>query len=178
MPFPDAAAKIAAMTDALAAARSATADFRARLRTLVLGTASPDGLPDVSVAPAVLDPTGAFVICISGLAAHTRNLRANPRASVLLAADEADTPQPFARRRLTFACTAQPVARGTAGHATLFAALREKFGPTLDVLAGLPDFDLVRLVPTHGRLVLGFGAAYDVAPLDWQTVTPLARPAR
>ena len=163
---------------ALAVARTATADFRARLRTVVLGTASPDGIPDASVAPTVLDATGAFVICISGLAAHTRHLRANPRASVLLAADEADMPQPFARRRLTFACTAQPVARGTAEHAALFAALREKFGPTLEVLAALPDFDLVRLVPTAGRLVLGFGAAYDVAPLDWQTVTPLARPAR
>ncbi len=166
------------MSDALAAARTATADFRARLSTVILGTASSDGTPDASVAPTVIDTTGAFVICISGLAAHTRNLRANPRASVLLAVDEADTPQPFARRRLTFACTAQPVARGTPEHATLFAALREKFGPTLDVLAGLPDFDLVRLVPTGGRLVLGFGAAYDVDPLDWQTVTPVARPAR
>jgi putative heme iron utilization protein len=166
------------MTDALAAARTATADFRAQLRTLVLGTAASDGTPDASIAPAIVDRSGAFVICISGLAAHTRNLRANPRASVLLAADEAATPQPFARRRLTFTCTAQPVARGTPEHAALFAALREKFGPTLDVLAGLPDFDLVRLVPTAGRLVLGFGAAYDVAPLDWQTVTPVSRPAR
>jgi len=166
------------MSEALQRAREAIAHFRTHLATVVLGTASTEGDPDASVAAALLAPDGAFVIYISGLAAHTRNLRANPRASVLLAADEADMPQPLARRRLTFACTAHPVARGTAEHAALFAALREKFGPPLDVLAALPDFDLVRLVPTAGRLVLGFGAAYDVAPLDWQTVTPLARPAR
>ncbi len=166
------------MSDPLAAARAATAEFRRTLRTVILGTAAPDGTPDASVAAAVLDATGAFVITISGLSVHTRHLRANPRASVLLVADEADTPNALARRRLTFACTAEPVAAGSPDHAPLVAALREKFGPTIDVVTALPDFQLLRLLPQSGRLVLGFGAAYDVAPTDWSHPTPVGPPRR
>ena len=166
------------MSDPLAAARAAAEEFRRTFRTVILGTASPDGVPDASVAAALLDATGAFVIYVSGLSAHTRNLRANPRASILLAADEAATPNALARRRLSFSCTAEPVSPASPDHAILVAALREKFGATIDVVAALPDFQLLRLIPQQGRLVLGFGAAYDLTPPDWTHLTPVGPPRR
>jgi len=49
------------MSDPLAAARSAAEEFRRTFRTVILGTASPDGTPDASVAASLLDATGAFV---------------------------------------------------------------------------------------------------------------------
>ncbi len=164
------------MSEALQRAREAIAHFRTHLATVVLGTASAEGDPDASVAAALLDADGAFVIYISGLAAHTRNLRANPRASVLLVEPESPATQPLARRRLTFACTADPVSRETAAHAAFVTAFRSKFGPVIDVVAGLPDFQFVRLVPQRGRVVIGFGAAFDVAPQDWDHLTPVGRP--
>ena len=99
------------MTDALASARALTAELRAHLATIVLGTATADGTPDASVAAALLDSDGAFVIYVSGLAAHTRHLRVNPRASVLLTAAETSAGNAFARPRLTFACAAETVGR-------------------------------------------------------------------
>ena len=164
------------MSDPLLRARDLIAQFRADLSTVVLGTSSADGEPDSSVAATLLDPSGAFVVFISGLAAHTRNLQANPRASVLLVEAETSTTQPLARRRLTFACAAEPVARDSAAHAALVAAFRAKFGGAIDLLAGLPDFQLVRLAPLRGRVVVGFGAAFTVDPRDWTQLSPVGRP--
>lgn len=155
------------MNDSDSPARELIAQLRSRLATVVLGTAGPDAEPEASVAASLLDASGAFVIYVSGLAAHTRHLRANPRASVLLAEDDTGARTAFARRRLSFACTAQPVARDSAAHASLAAAFREKFGATLDLLAGLPDFQFIRLVPQRGRVVAGFGAAFEVDPDGW-----------
>ena len=164
------------MSDPLPLAREVGADFRVNLSTVCLGTASADGLPEASVAAALLAADGAFVIFVSGLAAHTRNLRENPRASVLLAEPETATTSALARRRLTFTCNAETVPRESTAHPELVTAFRAKFGPTIDVLAGLPDFQFVRLTPQRGRVVVGFGAAFEVDPRDWNALTPVGRP--
>lgn len=170
------------MSDPLVCARGLTAAFRAQLSTVILGTAAPDGTPDASVAATLLDADGAFVIYVSGLAAHTRHLRASPRASVLLLEPEIPPGNPLARRRLTFACRAEPVARDSSMHAGLVLAFRQKFGATIDVMATLPDFQFFRLLPQTGRVVAGFGAAFEVNPRDWNDLTPapppLAAPAK
>lgn len=164
------------MSEALARATALTARLRATLSTVHLATTSADGEPDASIAAALLDADGAFVIYISGLAVHTHNLRAVPRASVLLIETETATPNPFARPRLTFACTAEPIPREAPAHTALVAAFRAKFGPTIDVVATLPDFQFIRLLPHRGRVVAGFGAAFEVNPRDWSQLTPFGRP--
>ena len=93
-----------------------------------------------------------------------------------LLATSTSTTQPLARRRLTFACAAESVARDSAAHAALVAAFRTQFGGAIDLLAGLPDFQLVRLTPLRGRVVVGFGAAFAVDPHDWTQLTPVGRP--
>ena len=163
------------MSDALACARELIATLRERLSTIILGTAAPDGTPDASVAAALLDADGAFVIYVSGLAAHTRHLRANPYASVLLIEPETNPGNPLARRRLTFACAAEPVARDSTPHTEMVSAFRQKFGVTIDVMAPLPDFQFFRLLPQTGRVVAGFGAAFEVNPRDWNDLTPAVR---
>lgn len=161
------------MNDAHPRALEWVLQLSSHFRTIVLGTAGADGEPAASVVAAILDESGAFIVYVSGLAVHTRHLQANPRASVLLAEDEAATANPFARRRLTFACRAVPVDSATDDHRTQVAALRAKFGDIIDVLSGLPDFQLVRLIPQRGRLVAGFGAAFDVEPAGWHRVETL-----
>lgn len=153
--------------DALARAREVAARLRENLRTVILGTVSASGLPDASVAPAVLGAGGAFYVYVSGLSPHTRNLAETSRASVLIIQDEAEAKQALARQRLTFACAAAGVDRDTAEFSAHMAALREKFGAVMEHLEGMSDFRMFRLEPTRGRLVAGFGQAYDLDPLDW-----------
>jgi putative heme iron utilization protein len=95
---------------------------------------------------------------------------------VLLTAAETSAGNAFARPRLTFACAAEPVARDGEKHGAYVAAFREKFGATIDVLATLPDFQFFRLRPQSGRVVAGFGAAFNVDPSDWSQLTPVGPP--
>jgi len=155
------------LEDAFARAREVAARLRENLKTVILGTVSADGLPDASVAPAVVGADGAFHLYVSGLSVHTRNLAATGKASLLIIQDESDAKQLLARQRLTFPCVADPVARDTAAFAVQMGALKQKFGPVMEHLEGMVDFRLFRLVPGRGRLVAGFGQAYDVDPLDW-----------
>lgn len=157
-------------------ARSFVAEIRANLSTVCLATTNREGTPEASIAAALLDKDSAFIIYISGLAAHTRNLRENPLASVLLAEPENAATNALARRRLTFACSAEAVARDSALHTQFVTDFLAKFGPTIEVLAGLPDFQFVRLTPHRGRVVVGFGAAFEVEPRDWHHLTPVNRP--
>ena len=40
--------------------------------------------------------------------------------------------------------------------------MEKHLGETVSSLKSLTDFDLIRLIPSEGRLVLGFGRAYRV----------------
>jgi heme iron utilization protein len=148
-------------------ARAAALHLRDTAKTCLLATADSSGAPDSSVAPFVLAPDGSLHTYISNLSLHTANLRANPRASVLLIEDESTAGHLLARRRLTLRCTAVFIARDDAAFAAPMRALREKFGPVMAQLESMHDFHLVRLDPDRARLVAGFGQAYDANPQDW-----------
>lgn len=164
-------AKEARRREARARACETAAWFRREFKTVILGTVSRQGEPDASVASAALDADGAFHVYISTLSAHTRNLLDTSRASVLLIEDEAASAQLLARRRLTFPCQAALVPRDSAAFPPALAALKEKFGQVMEHLETMTDFQMVRLTPGRGRLVNGFGAAFDVDPHDWQNLT-------
>lgn len=153
--------------DSLARARDAVTRLRADFQTVILGTASPDGEPDASVAAAILGEDGAFYIYVSALSAHTRNIEQTRKASVFLIEDEASAKNILARKRLTFPTTASLIERGSEAFVARLGELKAKFGPVMEHLENMRDFQLYRLVPARGRLVAGFGQAYDVDPLDW-----------
>jgi putative heme iron utilization protein len=132
----------------------------ARFRTLLLATADAGGVPHASYAPFVRADDGCFHIYISGLARHTRNLQATGRASVLIIEDERGADQPFARRRLTLECSAEPIARGTPEWHSILDAFAAEFGEIMAPLRELPDFTLFRLTPQSAVYVRGFGQAY------------------
>lgn len=157
--------------ESLARAREAATRLRESFRTVILGTVSTTGLPDASVAPAVLGADGAFYVYVSGLSLHTRNLSDSGKASLLLIQDEAEAKQILARQRLTFPCSAIEIPRDEATFATQMSALKARFGPVMEHLERMTDFRMFRLAPGRGRLVSGFGQAYDVDPLDWNKLS-------
>lgn len=166
-----AAAPSSRQEETLARARDAAARLRDKFQTVILGTVSSTGLPDASVAPAVLGADGAFYIYVSGLSLHTRNLADTGKASLFLIQDESEAKQLLARQRLTFPCAAHPIPRDEATFATQMTALKAKFGPVMEHLESMTDFRMFRLQPARGRLVAGFGQAFDVDPLDWNKLS-------
>ncbi len=134
--------------------------FRDHFRTLVLATCSPDGRPEASLAPFVLDDEERPCVYVSELAAHTTNLLSNPRASLLFAEDEIEVRNPFARRRLVLHCQAKKLSGD--GAEKILEKMEANFGETVRLLRNLPDFHLFAFDIIEGNYIKGFGQAWAI----------------
>jgi putative heme iron utilization protein len=141
----------------------ATRDLLQRHQSLALATTNETGEPNSSSAPYLLHQ-GSFFVLVSGLARHTANLLHSGRCHIQVLADEQETVNPFARKRVSYACSVERVTRPSSRADELLILLRRRFGPTIDMLGSLPDFQLLELIPQSGSIVLGFGQAHT-APL-------------
>jgi heme iron utilization protein len=130
-----------------------------------LGVIDPDtGAPAVTRIAIALDPCGAPLTLISDLSSHTRALRADPRAS-LLVGEPGERGDPLTHPRITLAVEAAFVGRGTSDHAALrshWVTLRPKSKLYVD----FADFSFVRLRPASAALNGGFGKAFVLTPGD------------
>lgn len=140
--------------------------FPSQFGSAILGTTSESGEPQASYAPCVIDEDRNIYVFVSGLSAHTQNLTATGRASVLFIEDEAKTRQMFARKRLSYDCTAHLLERESAQWEAIAQQFEARFGNIVEVMKGLPDFRIFQLRPQGGRFVVGFGRAYDIDPND------------
>lgn len=144
------------------AAVAAYQTFTHTFQSIVLGTVSAEGEPNASYAPFVMDGDRNIYIYVSGLSPHTQNLHAIPKASVLFLQDEQDTQQIFARKRLSYDCTASLIEAESEQWIQIVDRFEGRFGNMVQLLRTLPDFRVFQLTPTSGRFVMGFGAAYRV----------------
>ncbi|MDY6940304.1 MAG: pyridoxamine 5'-phosphate oxidase family protein [Cyanobacteriota bacterium] len=149
--------------------------FPDRFESLMLSTVSADGIPNASYAPFVRDERKNFYIYVSGLSTHTQNLHATSRASILLIDDESETSQIFARRRLTFDCSATLLDRDRQSWTQIADEFADRFGEIVGVLRGLADFRIFQLTPSGGRFAIGFGAAYQIDPQNLDRLVHLGK---
>ncbi|NJR69302.1 MAG: HugZ family protein [Synechococcales cyanobacterium CRU_2_2] len=160
------------------AAIAAYQTFTDAFQSIILSTVSLEGHPDASYAPFVMDGDRNIYIYVSGLSNHTQNLQAVPQASILFIADEQDTPQIFARKRLSYTCTAHLIEAETEQWLRIVDQFEDRFGNMIQLLRTLPDFRIFQLQPTSGRFVIGFGAAYAVDSNDLNQLIHLQGEAR
>jgi heme oxygenase (biliverdin-IX-beta and delta-forming) len=107
-----------------------------------------DGWPFASVTPYALSEQGEPILLLSALAEHTRNLKADPRASLFVQA-QGDDPQ--AAARVTLLGRVESADEPT---------LRERYlarHPQAESYLAMADFKLYVLKPRSARFVGGFG---------------------
>lgn len=111
------------------------------------------GFPYGSVTPYALAADGAPVVLLSRLAAHTKNLAADPRAS-LFVGDRSAAEDPQAGARISLLGRVTPVPEKDVGDArTRYLAAWPR---AADYLA-LGDFSFWRMEIEEARLIAGFG---------------------
>jgi putative heme iron utilization protein len=121
------------------------------------------GAPLVSRVGVSTDFDGTPVILISGLAAHSAALAADPRCSLLLG--DPGKGDPLAHPRISIAARAAIIGRDDPAHARI-AARYLSHQPKARLYAELGDFRFVRLDPLSASLNGGFGRAYALAAAD------------
>ncbi|MEO0794625.1 MAG: pyridoxamine 5'-phosphate oxidase family protein [Verrucomicrobiota bacterium] len=139
--------------------------------SLMLATQGESPTPEASYSPFLRDESGNFYVFVSEMARHTQNLRTGHAASIMVIEDEKTTQQLFARRRATFTCKPEEISRDSEECQLLLGQMRERHGEMIDTLANMGDFHMIKLVPSSGRVVLGFAAAYRVVGDNWDQLT-------
>ncbi len=135
----------------------------AGFKTLLMSTVSAEGVPNASYSPFVRTEDDCFYVYVSALSRHTSNLEATGLVSLLFVEDERDAKRLFARRRLSFDCRAELIARESARWHEAMEVFSRKFGEVVDLIQPLRDFKLFRITPETGIYVKGFGRAYRIS---------------
>ena len=136
------------------------AAFLGGFRTLMLATCGEGGMPDASYAPFVRGRHNVFYVYVSQLARHTANLSASRQASVLVIENEDTAREVFARRRLTFRCTAEPIERHSSHWDRVMDRFGVQFGEVIEFIRPLEDFVLFALRAESAVFVEGFAQAH------------------
>ena len=141
------------------------------LRALLLGrgvgclATLHDGKPFASMVPFAATTAGGrlrLVVHVSGLAAHTRDMRSTPDVCLMVMAPESEAVQPQALPRVSISGRAEFIAKDESDHATLAAAYLGKFPEAADLFQ-FADFSIVAIEPTSARLVAGFARALTLS---------------
>jgi len=130
--------------------------------TAALGTLHA-GAPAVSMVPYAIAAEGpGFLIHVSALAAHTKDMLADARVSLLVAEAEGGDKSPLGLMRVSVQATAGQIAPDSPRLPGFRAAYLARF-PDAEPLFGFGDFSLFLLRPNGARFVSGFGQAHSLS---------------
>lgn len=127
-------------------------------KSLMISSLTQEGRPFVSYAPFVKVEEKIYIY-ISKAAEHYYNISQNPEISIMLIEDEQASKTVFARCRVSFNAVASKLEEVSSSLWEAFEAVQGS--ELLQVLKTL-DFDMFELDLHTGRLVKGFGKAYDI----------------
>ena len=135
--------------------------------TAALGTLH-HGAPFVSMVPYAVTGDGNFVLHVSGLAAHTRDMLDNPDVSLLITESEASGKMPQALARVTVQGRASMLDRDSEDNIDAREVYLSRF-PDAAPLFEFSDFKIFIITPVSARIIAGFGQAGSIAGEDFKT---------
>jgi heme iron utilization protein len=122
------------------------------------------GQPYVSMVPfAILSGGSGFVIHVSQLATHTKDMLLSPQVSLLIVAPPTPEIPAQALARVTIQGQAVPYTDATQGHAEAKAAYLSRFPQSAEMFT-FSDFSLFAILPNSIRFVGGFAQATTISP--------------
>lgn len=135
-------------------------DLLDRKKTLMISSLDIHGEPSISYSTYVLEKDKIYIY-ISKTAPHYENIEKNKKIDVMILDDENESASLFARKRVSFKCIAEKLNKDYDKVIDLFKVIHgNNIINTLEKL----DFDIFELTILNGRLVKGFGRAYNIMP--------------
>lgn len=126
-------------------------------KTLIISSIDGDINPKISYSPYVF-MNNKFYIYISKVAEHYKNIINNNKVSIMIIEDEKDSKISFARNRLSFSGATSKIE----DNEEVLNLFRAKHGKEIMDMLVKMDFNIFEIEVHKGRLVKGFGKAFDV----------------
>ncbi len=135
-------------------------------RWAALATVDEACQPQASMVAYVPEPGfNGFLLHLSRLAAHTRNMLETPRVSLAISEQDGLDGDPQTLARVSVSGSARPVERDSEAYRQGKACYLARL-PDAEQLFAFDDFQLLRLEPEVVRFVEGFGRAYTFTGSD------------
>jgi heme iron utilization protein len=135
--------------------------------TAALGTLH-EGGPFVSMVPYAVGRAGSFILHVSRLAAHTRDMMDDPDVSLLITEPEGSGKMPQALARVTVQGRASMLDRDSEDNIDAREVYLSRF-PDAAPLFEFSDFKIFIITPVSARIIAGFGQAGSIAGEDFKT---------
>ena len=135
--------------------------------TAALGTLH-QGAPFVSMVPYAVAKDGSFILHVSGLASHTKDMLDNPDVSLLITESEASGKMPQALARVTVQGRAAVLERDSEKNVGAREVYLARF-PDAAPLFEFSDFKIFIVTPVSARIIAGFGQAGSIAGEGFKT---------
>ena len=126
------------------------------------------GMPFVSMVPYAVARDGSFILHVSRLAAHTRDMLDYPDVSLLITESEGSGKMPQALARVTVQGWAQMLDRDSENNTDAREVYLSRF-PDAAPLFEFSDFNIFIIKPISARVIAGFGQAVTVTGEDFAT---------
>ena len=135
--------------------------------TAALGTLH-QGVPFVSMVPYAVARDGSFILHVSRLATHTRDMLDNSEVSLLITESEASGKMPQALARVTVQGQAAMLDRDSEKHTDAREVYLSRF-PDAAPLFEFSDFNIFVIKTMSARVIAGFGQAVTITGEDFAT---------
>ncbi|HXL08936.1 MAG TPA: pyridoxamine 5'-phosphate oxidase family protein [Candidatus Bathyarchaeia archaeon] len=124
------------------------------------------GVPFVSMVPYAVAKDGSFILHVSRLAAHTRDMLDNPEVSLLITESEGWGKMPQALARVTVQGRAEMLDRDSEKNTDAREVYLSRF-PDAAPLFEFSDFNIFIIKPISARVIAGFGQAATITGEDF-----------
>ena len=139
------------------------AELVRRCKVAALGTLH-HGAPSVSMVPyAIIEDPFAFVVLVSALSAHTKEMLRDPNVALMIMEPETDMKPPHTLARMSMQGRAEPLSQDHSRFGAARAAYSARF-PDMVGLFELGDFMLFAIAPATVRVIAGFAQAASITP--------------
>jgi putative heme iron utilization protein len=125
--------------------------------------------PFVSMVTYAVATNGDFILHVSQLASHTRDMLDHPDVSLLITESEASAKMPQALARVTVQGRAQMLERDSENSTAAQDVYLARF-PDAAPLFEFSDFSIFIIKPVSARIIAGFGQAVTVTGDDLATI--------
>jgi heme iron utilization protein len=127
-----------------------------------------EGIPFVSTVTYAVASDGSFILHVSRLATHTRDMLDHPEVSLLITESEGSGKMPQALARVTVQGRAKMLERDSQKHMDARDVYLLRF-PDAAPLFEFSDFNIVIIKPMSARVIAGFGQAITITGDDFST---------
>ena len=120
-----------------------------------------DDIIDLGYAPYIFYEN-YYYIFVSELSTHVKLLLKQKVGTFMIINDETNSQNIWARIRLKFSAKIEVVIRHSEDFSIICEKIRYKHGKTMNLIKQFSDFHLIKIIPSRGTFISGFGNAFNL----------------